>query len=113
MRSENNEGGVSMKVEVTHEHGKVTLVKGNMRVTMTTQEFEKRVCGMTEWYNSKPGSEEYDKYHGNAKAMFDPNAPFPQTFNSRVSVRWKPSGAVNGPIITPATALQHYMRKVR
>jgi hypothetical protein len=102
-----------MTVRVKEDRGTVTLTKGALKVSMSVAEFEHRICKMTDWYSMKKGHEDYDKYHGVAAKMFDPSAPFPQTFNSRVSVRWKPSGAVNGPIITPATALQHYMRRSR
>jgi hypothetical protein len=100
-----------MNVVVIRERGKVLLVKGNLRVTMTQAEFESRVCDMTDWYGAKKGTVEYDKYHGNASAMFDPESPFPKQFTHKVNVRWKPSGATNGPVIDSTNAFEHMMRR--
>lgn len=92
-----------MKVE--QDGNQVTITKGNMRVTLSVPEFERRIARMTDWYSAKKGSAEYDKYHGLAARMFDPESPYPKQFTHKMCERWTPSGATNGPVMTADNAL--------
>jgi hypothetical protein len=101
-----------MKIQFDEEHGQVTVTTdGGAKVTMSRADYEAKVATRVDWYDKKKRREMeaakgHDKYHGQAAEMYDPDAPYTQTFNPRYSPRGKGSGSVNGPVITAANYWQ-------
>jgi hypothetical protein len=77
---------------MSHRDDEVIIKRGNKRVKMSKARYQEMLKEI------EARQHEYDKYHGNSALMYDPEAPFPQTFNARASVRWAPSGASNGSV---------------
>jgi len=77
---------------MSHQDDYVIIKRGNKRVKMSKARYQEMLDEI------KSRQHEFDKYHGNAALMYDPEAPFPQTFNARASVRWAGSGSESGKV---------------
>jgi hypothetical protein len=103
-----------MKVISDAKHGKVTITHGNKHITMDRAEYDKRVAEQTAWYNRQKSDKGYDKYHGKAAEMYDPDSPYPKQFNKpRFTERGKStSGAKSGVVVTANNGLEEHLRRV-
>jgi hypothetical protein len=100
-----------MRVQQDAKHKQIVIHKGSLRIKMSDEEFTRRVQGAADWYTGK--SKEFDKYHGNSATMFDPEAPFPKSFNPRVTPRDCGNGShsKNGKCTGTKDVLSYALRK--